>query len=211
MFTGIIETVGTVLGINQRGNYSILRIKPDSILGNLDLGESMAIDGCCLTVTGIFGDEFTVEASPESRETTIIDSYDRGTQVNLERSLLPTSRMGGHFVTGHIDTVGSVAFLRRESGVMELSIRFPLDFSRFLVPKGSVAVNGISLTVNKIQGDIFTLNLIPYTRQITTIDRLKAGVSVNLEFDLIGKYAAHFAGQSIKSDLTLEKLINSGW
>jgi riboflavin synthase len=211
MFTGLIETVGTVQAIGSRQNYKTLKILPEKPFSDLSLGESIAIDGCCLTVTEFGKKEFTVEVSPESMHLTIIPEYHGGSRVNLERALLPTGRMGGHFVTGHIDGVGVVKKIRSEGEAHELGIQYPEEQKAFVIPKGSIAVNGISLTINEIKENVITVNLIPHTRAMTTIGDLKSGNSVNLEFDIIGKYMARFLSKETRNKLTIEKLMENGW
>ncbi len=211
MFTGIIETCGVIARIDSRGDYKELRISPESELSDLIIGESIAVDGCCLTMTQKSKDYFAVEVSPESLKLTIIGDYRIGTKVNLERSLLPTTRMGGHFVTGHIDTVGRAEKISKEGNILELTVKYSAAFAELLVTKGSVAINGISLTVNRVEGDSFKVNLIPHTRKVTTLDLLKTGDKVNLEFDLMGKYVVQLLKKNNRDSLTLDKLIQSGW
>ena len=211
MFTGIIETCGMIVRIGSRGDYKELRIRSESELSDLIIGESIAVDGCCLTVTEKSRDDLTVEVSPESLKLTIIGDYRIGTRVNLERSLLPTTRMGGHFVTGHIDTIGRAAEISKERNVLELTVKFSAAYAEFMVSKGSVAINGISLTVNQVESESFKVNLIPHTRMVTTLDLLKTGDKVNLEFDLIGKYIVQLLKKNNRDSLTLDKLIQSGW
>jgi riboflavin synthase len=211
MFTGIIETVGTVNKMSSRGNYRLLTVRPGKPFRNIIRGESIAVDGCCLTVTDFGKDDFKVEASPETVKRTIIDSYRAGARINLERALIATGRLGGHFVTGHIDTVGYAENVVRIGESIELTALFPEEFADLLVAKGSVAVNGISLTVNEISGGRFKVNVIPHTHRATTIENMKAGDRVNLEFDLIGKYVVRLLGEKNKGSLTIDKLIESGW
>ena len=211
MFTGIIETVGQIKNIDVRGSYRVITIKPRTPFSSVALGESISVDGCCLTVIRYDKDEFAVEASRESVGTTIIGAYAKGTEVNLERALLPTSRLGGHFVTGHVDTVGIIDSLKKEGDIFQLMVKYREEFADFLVAKGSVSLNGVSLTVNDVSGNLFGVNLIPHTRNITTIDMLKRGGRVNLEFDIVGKYIVKLMTKGNKSNLTIEKLINSGW
>ena len=211
MFTGIIETVGTVAGIMPKGNYKLLKLKPDKAFEDMAVGESVAVDGCCLTVTEFDKTSLTVEASQETTGLTIIENYKTGTRVNLERALIPTGRLGGHFVTGHIDCTGKIHEAKTIGESLELSVRFPEEFGVYLVAKGSVAINGISLTVNRVEKDIFSVNLIPFTREWTTVDSFRTGVKVNLEFDLLGKYVVRLLGKEKKNGLTIDKLIESGW
>ncbi|PKK82891.1 MAG: riboflavin synthase [candidate division Zixibacteria bacterium HGW-Zixibacteria-1] len=211
MFTGIIETIGIIGNISVRGNYTLLTVKPARTFENLSPGESIAVDGCCLTVTAFDNRSFTVEASQESTRLTIINNYKTGAGVNLERALLPTGRLGGHFVSGHVDCKGKIAAEKKIGDSLELTVWFPREFEDYIVEKGSVALNGISLTVNKVSDDTFTVNLIPYSRTETTVNSLKAGDEINLEFDILGKYIARFLNKGKKSNLTIEKLIESGW
>lgn len=211
MFTGIIETIGTVVTVRARGSYKLLIVKPDNRLENLTLGESISVDGCCLTVTESNEDSFIAEASQETSGLSIVGNYKSGTKANLERALLPTSRLGGHFVTGHVDCRGTIERLKKAGNSFELSIRFPAEFDDYLVAKGSIAINGISLTINQIKGDIFIVNLIPFTRERTTVDLFRKGDEVNLEFDILGKHIARLLRKGSKNSLTLDKLIESGW
>jgi len=211
MFTGIIETIGTIKGIGARGNYKIIAIEAPGIATGIAEGDSISVDGCCLTVTRSGANNFTVEASPESIDKTIVGGYKKGTKVNLERALLPTSRMGGHIVTGHVDGKGMIDKVSLNSDILELSVNYPEEFEDFIIEKGSIALNGISLTVNSIKQGIFSVNLIPFTRNMTTVNMFRGGDKVNLEFDIIGKYIAKFMIKGKKSNLTIEKLINSGW
>ncbi len=211
MFTGLIQTTGSIAVVGSRGNYRLLTIKPDIPFENTELGESVAIDGCCLTVTEFDRSFITVEASQESVSTTIIGKYNSGHKVNLERALMPTDRLGGHMVTGHIDCIGEIVNIRKIGGSTELSIKYPNEYASFLVSKGSVAVNGISLTVNELRENIFEVNIIPHTGQATTVQNFKRGDSVNLEFDIVGKYIARMMKIDSKEGLTINKLIESGW
>jgi riboflavin synthase len=211
MFTGIIETVGTVVSIKPRGNYRLLKLKPGHPFEELAVGESISVDGCCLTVTEFDKTAFAVEASQETAGLSIIKSYKTGTRVNLERALKPSGRLGGHFVTGHIDCTGKVHEVKGVGESLELAVRFPEEYAEFLVAKGSVAVNGISLTVNRVEGDVFDVNLIPFTREWTTVDGLTEGDHVNLEFDILGKYVVKLLDKKKKNGLTIDKLIESGW
>jgi riboflavin synthase len=211
MFTGIVETIGTITEIGQKQNYKALSIMPVIPFMGLSLGESIAVDGCCLTVINLNEKTFIVEASPESIRHTVIGDYKVGTKANLERALQPTSRLGGHFVTGHIDCVGVIDKVKRHGDILEIYMQYSSEYDDYIIPKGSIAVSGISLTVNRVEGNIFSVNLIPHTRNITTIDMLKTGDKVNLEFDIIGKYIAKMLKKEEKDKLTIEKLINSGW
>ncbi len=211
MFTGIIETIGTVKKIKSRGNYKILAVTPDKSSEDMVLGESIAVDGCCLTLIEFGRDSFTVEASQETVRLTILKKYKTGDRVNLERALQLSDRLGGHFVNGHVDCTGNISGLENIGGSIEMTVQFPQSYSDFVIEKGSIAVNGISLTINRVEKDTFTVNLIPFTQGATTISRLKKHDDVNLEFDILGKYAAKFIKKDGKGNIIMSKLIESGW
>jgi len=211
MFTGIIETIGLIEEIKTRANYRLITIRPDKKFENIAFGESIAVDGCCLTVTAYDTDTFTVEASQETVRLTLVKEYNKGRRVNLERALQPTGRLGGHFVTGHVDCPGNIQNLNQSGDSWVLSVEFPEEFAPFVVAKGSIAVNGISLTVNDIAASVLTVNLIPHTYQATNIKGFRAGDAVNLEFDLIGKYVVQMFKNKSNKGITWDKLIESGW
>jgi riboflavin synthase len=211
MFTGLIQTTGTITNLGSRGDYRLLAIKPGSPFADIRLGESIAVDGCCLTITAFDKNSLTVEASRESLKATIISKYSLGRVVNLERALLPTDRLGGHMVTGHIDCVGEIDTYQEIGGSIVIAVRYPEKFALFLVSKGSIAMNGISLTVNAIKEDIFDVNIIPHTLKATTVASMKKGDKINLEFDIIGKYLARQIENKSREGLTMSKLIASGW
>jgi riboflavin synthase len=152
------------------------------------VGDSVAVNGACLTVTTTRETSLTFDVSPESLSITTLGSLRSGHSVNLERALQLGDRMGGHIVTGHIDCIGRLAGMSQTSGNRLLEFTLPPDYARYLIHKGSVAINGISLTVNKVTTDGFSVNIIPLTRTATTLDRLKVGDEVNIETDIIGKY-----------------------
>ena len=189
MFTGIVEARGVLLsrGATASGSRLVLRTLPP--LGPFRLGESIAVDGCCHTVVGHSGnDTFEVDLGPETLAATTLGSADVGDEVNLERALALGDRLGGHLVTGHVDGVGHL--LTRESVGDAVLMRFaaPATVHRYLVPKGSIAVTGVSLTINRVTPDGFEVGLIPHTLTATTLGARQPGDAVNLEADLIGKY-----------------------
>jgi len=211
MFTGIIETTGRIKNFGSRGNYRLLTIRPANAFEKIELGESIAVDGCCLTVTAFDAESFTVEASQESQAHTIIEKYSVGTRVNLERAMLPTSRLGGHFVTGHIDGIGKIVESRAVGESQVIGIEYDMRFAPYLAAKGSIAINGISLTVNEIEDNKFRINIIPHTFMNTTVEEWKTGEKINLEFDIIGKYIVRQLSAKTKQDITIEKLMEAGW
>ncbi len=189
MFTGIIEDRGTVTEIKRRAKESALtfrvnRIDPREIV----MGESISVNGACLTVTSLEGDTFTVDASRETLSRTSLGKLRVGTMVNLERSLRVGDRMGGHMVSGHVDGIGSVKSKMKRGGSVEFRFTAPEQIMKYIVEKGSVAIDGVSLTVNAVEEGEFTVNIIPYTLAETTFGALRAGKPVNIECDMIGKY-----------------------
>lgn len=211
MFTGLIEAIGTIRRAQDTGNYRTLTIASDLPTEQLALGESIACDGACLTVVARGGDAFTVEASQETLAHTIAGSYRSGTRLHLERALQVGSRLGGHFVMGHVDDRGTVEVLRQVGQSLELVVRFDSRFDPLVIDKGSLAINGVSLTINSVASGRATVNLIPHTIAQTLLGDLKPGQAVNLEFDMIGKYILKSRGFHSNSTLTVEKLLESGW
>lgn len=214
MFTGIIEDVGTVRGIRSAGNISILTIETKMDLSDTRIGDSISVDGVCLTVVETGAGAFSVEASPETLTRCTLDNAARGRRVNLERALRVGDRLGGHFVAGHVDGVGEVTAIERSPDSLIIGITPPAGIRRYIVDKGSVAVDGISLTVNSLTDDGFTVNIIRHTAQETTLDGKRPGDRVNLEADLIGKYVERFLLQKREipsGGITLEKLAEEGY
>ena len=211
MFTGLIETVGTIKELRTRGDYRILSVAGAFANDNPAPGESIACDGACLTVVSIDKELFEVEASQETARHTILNSYTVGSRINLERALKAGGRLGGHFVSGHVDDAGVVDYVRPVGQSLELAVRFDPHFDNLVIDKGSIAINGVSLTVNACRLGWFNVNLIPYTVKETTLGLLQSGHRVNLEFDMIGKYVLKIQEHNANNTLTREKLIESGW
>lgn len=211
MFTGLVQSVGTISAIRKRGEYSVLTVATPIADDSIELGESIACDGVCLTVIDSSSGAFVVEASAESAGRTILGDYRTGARINLERAVRVGDRLGGHFVTGHVDVVGRVSSLKTVGSSLELAIDFDPQYDRLVIEKGSIAISGVSLTVNRVRSGWFNLNVIPHTARETTINDLKVGDGLNLEFDLIGKYIVKALGQRTSAPLTLEKFIESGW
>jgi len=214
MFTGIIEDVGTIQGVRSTGNISILTIETNMDLTDTRIGDSISVDGVCLTVVEMASGSFCVEASPETLTRCTLDNIPRGRRVNLERALRVGDRLGGHFVAGHVDGVGDVASVEKTPDSLILTITAPTEVRRYIVDKGSVAVDGISLTINSLTDGGFTINIIRHTAQETTLDGRKPGDQVNLEADLIGKYVERFLlkkEETPSGGITLEKLAEEGY
>ncbi len=211
MFTGLIESVGTIKQVQRRGDYRILSVASLLADDNFAIGESIACDGACLTVVSASKSLFIIEASQETARHTILDKYAVGSRVNLERALKAGSRMGGHFVSGHVDDAGVVDYVRPVGQSLELAVRYDPRYDELVIDKGSIAVNGVSLTINASRPTWFSVNLIPFTVRETTLGQVKAGDSVNLEFDIIGKYVLKMKKSTEHTTLTKDKLIESGW
>ena len=193
MFTGIVEDIGTVADVLRRTKESTITIRVRKIdPRELVNGESISVSGACLTVTSVAGDAFTVDASRETLSRTSLGKLRAGHTVNLERSLRAGDRMGGHIVSGHVDGVGKVRSKKKRGSSVEFTFSAPTDVMKYVVEKGSVAVNGVSLTVNTVGGDEFTVNIIPFTLAETTFGSLRTGSPVNIECDIIGKYVERF-------------------
>lgn len=192
MFTGIVTDLGTVRSIEPAGEGRDLRIVIATAwdTAGIDLGASVACNGCCLTVVEKGEGTLAFNASAETLSKTTIGRWRPGTAVNLERSLRLGDELGGHMVQGHIDGVGSIAAIAPEGGSLRVRIRPPPHLMPFLAPKGSVAVDGVSLTVNDVDADAFGVNIIPHTAQVTTFGRVKPGDPVNIEVDLVARYLA---------------------
>jgi len=211
MFTGIIERIAKIVRIQPLGKGKKFLIDPGAKL-EVSLGESIALDGACFTVVSLEGNNFWVEVSSESLSRTSFDKIQAGDQVNLERSLRLTDRLGGHIVLGHIDGIGAIKRIEQRGEFMEIEIEAPREVAGFLVEKGSIAVDGISLTINALSGQNFSAMLIPETLKRTTLAGKKTGERVNLEADIIGKYVARLLKKDKEAKgLTLEKLIEEGY
>ncbi|MCB2192037.1 MAG: riboflavin synthase [Deltaproteobacteria bacterium] len=190
MFTGLVEGLGRVGRITPQGPDNVLSISAPWSASETVLGESIAVNGACLTVTRITSDGFTVDASAETLSRTTLGRLRPGEVVNLERAMQLGDRLGGHLVSGHVDCVGHLLKLEQVGGSTRIEVGIPAEHLRYVVEKGSVALNGISLTVNSVGPESFGLNIIPHTMDATTLHLAKQGDSVNIETDLIGKYVA---------------------
>lgn len=216
MFTGLIEDVGTVERVSTRGTGLRLVVKTKAMnAAELALGESVSIDGYCQTVVETGASRFAVDVGQETLARTTAGHLKPGDRVNLERAMRMGDRLGGHLVAGHVDGVGRVRKVDRAADFWIFHIEAPPEVARYLIPKGSIAVQGVSLTVNGVEGATFTVGIIPHTAQKTTLAALAVGASVNLEADLIGKYVEKFflaaRGDAEKPGrLTLEDMAKQG-
>jgi riboflavin synthase len=188
MFTGIVESLGTLRRVQDEGPGRRLTFSAPSLLEGVKLGDSVALNGCCLTVVELTADGFAFEAGPETLRLTNLGELRPGDRVNLERSLRLGDRLGGHLVTGHVDGLGHVARRQREGDWEFVWFRCPPALAEQMVPKGSVTVDGISLTLVEVSAEGFSVALIPHTLSVTTLGFKDVGASVNLETDLFGKY-----------------------
>jgi riboflavin synthase len=212
MFTGLIETVGTVLRVDRRGAAARLVVAANFPPGEVALGDSIAVNGICLTVVGKEQGTFSFDVSPETLDRGGCKNLQGGSRVNLERALRLGDRLGGHIVTGHVDCAATVVERREVSGNIVFTFRVPVEFSRYLVAKGSVAIDGISLTVNSVTGDSFSVNIIPHTAVQTTLPGKKPGDEVSIETDILGKYVERLLPASGKADgVTLDLLAKNGF
>jgi riboflavin synthase len=188
MFTGLIEDTGRITAVDRRGASAVLTLTSALPVTEIAVGDSVAVNGACLTVTAKSGAVLTFDVSPETLAGTTIGGLRSGSAVNLERALRLGERMGGHIVTGHIDCIGRLARSSETSGNRVLEFTLPAENTRYLISKGSVAIDGISLTVNRVGENGFSVNIIPLTLVATTLAALKVGHEVNIETDIIGRY-----------------------
>ncbi|MEW5723562.1 MAG: riboflavin synthase [Thermodesulfobacteriota bacterium] len=196
MFTGIIQGLGRVAEIRPLAGEVKLTVEAGfDWHGSLEIGESMSVSGVCLTVTEAAGRRFSAHVSAETISRTTMRSYRPGEPVNLERALRLSDRLGGHLVTGHVDGLGRIKERREKDQSAIFTVGLEPGLARYVIEKGSVAVDGVSLTVNQVLASAFTVNVIPHTARVTTLGFKKTGDYVNLETDLIGKYVARFLGR----------------
>ena len=219
MFTGIIEAVGRIARIEPLGGDWRLSIQSGRLdLADVRLGDSIAVNGACLTVTALQSGGFSADVSAETLACTAFGGLRAGARVNLEKALTLSGRLGGHLVSGHVDGVGEIVSRRPEGRSVRMDVKAPAGLSRYVAAKGSICVNGVSLTVNAVEGDVFTLNVIPHTAGETTVDEWVPGARVNLEVDLLARYLERLISGSIAAApaapsgaVTLELLARHGF
>ncbi|WP_091738784.1 riboflavin synthase [Phenylobacterium immobile] len=192
MFTGIITDVGRVRAIRQTDRDRRFEVETDFDLSTLDIGASVSHAGCCLTIVEKGAGWFAVEVSGETLSKTTLSNWEEGGRVNLERAARVGDELGGHIVSGHVDGVGEVLSVESEGGSHRIRIRAPQPLHRYIAPKGSITVEGVSLTVNEVDEDVFGVNLIPHTWDVTTLGTLVPGAQVNLEIDMLARYLARW-------------------
>ena len=189
MFTGIIQSVGEIATIEPKGDDARVRILTNELdLADVRLGDSIAVNGVCLTAVDLPGDGFWADVSSETLSCTTFKSLTVGTKANLEKALTPTTRLGGHLVSGHVDGIGKVVERFNDGRSVRFHIQTPDNMAKYVAEKGSVCVDGISLTVNAVKGAVFELNIVPHTLQETTMAQFIVGTEVNLEVDIIARY-----------------------
>lgn len=205
MFTGIIQEIGTIQRVSPGQAYK-LRIRAEKVLNGLELGDSISVDGACLTVVDFDTASFEVDAMPETIEKTTLKYLQLGSRVNLEASLKLGDKMGGHWVTGHVDATGKILSTKKAANAVIYEISIPAELAEQLVPKGSVAVDGISLTIIECGRESFKVGLIPHTLHSATLGGKGVGNHVNLETDVIGKYVHRYL-KGASGDSVTEKLL----
>ena len=211
MFTGIIEDVGSIAGIGKGEGRWTFTIRTGFNPGDVREGDSIAVNGVCLTVTGLEGGSIHADASLETLSVTTLRGSATGDRVNLERAMRADSRLGGHIVMGHVDGIGRIVAIGPEGDSLKVEIETPAEISRYIVKKGSVAIDGISLTVNDQRDNKFTLNVIPYSAANTTLGSTHAGDRVNVETDIVGRYVEKFVTRGEKDGSDLDFLYRYGY
>lgn len=188
MFTGLVEEVGSVLGVSTTNQRQQLQILAPRVAEEIQIGDSIAVNGCCLTVAAHRGEQLTFDLLEETLDRTNMKTLRRDSRVNLERALAADGRLGGHFVQGHVDCATRIVALERNGADHRLEVELPAEFAHYVAYKGSIAINGISLTVAEVLQESFAVWIIPHTRTQTNLETAQPGDFVNLEFDLIAKY-----------------------
>lgn len=188
MFTGLIEEIGIIKRIETSGGGKLITIAAKSIMDDMKIDDSVAINGACQTVVSLTESSFTVVAVEETLAKTTLGRLSSGRKVNLERAMRPIDRLGGHLVQGHIDCVGKVDKISKLATAVNLWVKFPEEFAKYLVRTGSICIEGVSLTSAEVSNNSFMVSIIPHSWSVTTLSLLKVGDEVNLEFDVIGKY-----------------------
>jgi riboflavin synthase len=189
MFTGIISAIGDIANLEQRGGDVRLTIRTGNLsLSDVQLGDSIACNGACLTAVELTGEGFVADVSVETLNLTTIGNWKTGSRINLEKAMQATDRFGGHIVSGHVDGIGEVVALEEDARSWRFRIRAPRELAKYIAHKGSITLDGTSLTINKVEGSEFELNIVPHTMTQTVMGDYKAGTQVNLEVDLVARY-----------------------
>jgi len=205
MFTGLVEEIGTLKVKQSKGEGYQLTFSAKKVMGDLEIGGSISVNGVCLTVVRKTSDDFSVDAIEETLKKTNLGDLVVGDKVNLERPLKAEARLGGHFVLGHIDTTGKVIDVKELSNSHFLTIEIPERFKRYLIFVGSVAIDGVSMTVAQLQDNTFSVGIIPHTWEETIFFTKKTGYTVNLEFDVLGKYVERIMELKVEGNIPTEE------
>ena len=214
MFTGLVAELGTVVALKPLNQSYNITVKANKVLNNLKIGDSVAVNGACLTVVKISGSDFTADVMPETVKLTNLRHLKSGDKVNLERTLRLCDGLDGHIVSGHVEGVGVIASKKAEGIAEVVTIKTPPELLKYIIKKGSIAIDGISLTVTEVTATCFSVSLIPHTAAETTLGFKKPGDEVNLETDIIGKYVEHllnFKAPDHKQGLSKAKLFENGF
>lgn len=217
MFTGIIESLGKVESLQNIGGDIRLRIQTGLDMSDVNLGDSIATNGICLTVIDWGENWYAADVSLESIQRTTLSNWKVGQVVNVEKAMLPTTRFGGHIVSGHVDAVGEITATRQDARSLYFEVTAPVEIARYLAEKGSITVDGISLTINHLRGNIVSLNLIPHSAERTNVGTWKLGARVNLEVDILARYIERLllgdkaAEVKTESKLTMDFLAANGF
>ena len=216
MFTGIVEEMGQIRSIVRGASSAVLSIEANLILEDLKIGDSVAVNGVCLTATSMGAGGFTADVMHETLNRSSLGALQKGSHVNLERAMLANGRFGGHIVSGHIDGTGTIGSIQKDDNALWYTILADAKLLRYIVEKGSVTIDGISLTVADVQSDRFAVSLIPHTAKVTVLGEKRTGDIVNLETDIIGKYVEKLMKPAVeetkqKSGITMEFLAENGF
>ena len=215
MFTGIVEELGTIRSIRRGAASAVLSIGAEAVLSDLRIGDSVAVNGVCLTATGVDGSGFTADVMHETLQRSSLGALGPGSRVNLERAMAADGRFGGHIVSGHIDGTGTIAERRWDDNAVWYTVSAPPALLRYIVEKGSIAIDGISLTVASVEADRFSVSVIPHTAAVTLLGAKGPGDVVNLETDIIGKYVERLLRPAdtpaARSGISLEFLAENGF
>ena len=216
MFTGIVEEMGQIRSIVRGASSAVLSIEANLILEHLKIGDSVAVNGVCLTATSIGAGGFTADVMHETLNRSSLGALQKGSHVNLERAMLANGRFGGHIVSGHIDGTGTIGSIQKDDNALWYTILADAKLLRYIVEKGSVTIDGISLTVADVQSDRFAVSLIPHTAKVTVLGEKRTGDIVNLETDIIGKYVEKLMKPAVeetkqKPGITMEFLAENGF
>lgn len=210
MFTGLIEEIGIIKSVSSKGTGKVFEVDCQKVLNNTKIGDSIAINGICLTVTELNNKSYKVDVSKETLDISSAKYLKVGDKVNLERALSFSDRFGGHIVMGHVDTIGKIIEFRKEGDFYVFRVSYDKNFDKYVIYKGSIAIDGISLTINEKKAGMIRLNIIPHTYNTTNLKYLKVGSFVNIEFDLIGKYIENLIKDN-KENMTESFIISRGF